>query len=294
LVPLLFFAGLELGLRAVGWGVKTWIRLQRPDPGERAGASIVCAGDSVTFGLNADTDQAYPMVLAGLPGFEDSPVHGVGVPGIDSQGLAVQLERELAGRPELGGGLLLVLVGYNDCAQLPGMMVGGAGQVAPSSGPRDLLLRSHSYQLLTQAVLRLRPPGPPPQPGVAPGGVPDTAGDLGRCAGVLAHGLDELEGVAAGYDLSLMLVAYPVPAERSRGTPLATSRINRMMATEAAERGLPWLDIEPCVSAREATAAPGFFSADGIHMDAHGYAALAACVAAALEPWRGAPSGPAR
>lgn len=116
LVTALVLAGLEGSLWLVGAGVEAWVRLRRPTAPDTGPQALICAGDSVTFGLNADTDDAYPIVLRGLPALAGRSVWNLGTPGIDSQQLAQSLDEHLHAHPELRGATTLWLVGYNDCA----------------------------------------------------------------------------------------------------------------------------------------------------------------------------------
>ncbi|MCK6449120.1 MAG: SGNH/GDSL hydrolase family protein [Planctomycetes bacterium] len=107
LVPLLF----EVGLRIAALFVSR----------DRAGtgsAYVVCQGDSNTFGLHVEPEEAYPGALQALfdeHGLSDKRVVNRGVPGKPSWAVANELEHDLElYRPRI----VIVMVGVNDRNQL--------------------------------------------------------------------------------------------------------------------------------------------------------------------------------
>jgi lysophospholipase L1-like esterase len=268
-----FFLSLEGGLWAVGLASRWALRRRLPAAAEDAVPTLACVGDSVTFGLGADTDRAYPAVLGTLrPG---ERVVNLGQPGFSTDRAAGVLEGWLASAGPRGTTRIVLLTGFNDCAHLPGLLAASSVEARPV---RDLLRRTRTYRALTQMLRRV---GPTPRR--ADGPVPaDPAGDLARCRGAIAAGLDRVEALCDGAGVALTLLTYPVPARFSSDPARVTAQVDGILAREAAARGLPLLDLRACMEAREASGSPAFYNTDGLHLSAEGYAAMGACVAAAL------------
>jgi len=274
-----FFLLLEGALGAVGLAARWWLRLRAPEPAAGVGAVLACLGDSVTFGLGADTDRAYPAVLGeGLPG---ERVVNLGQPGYNTARVAEVLDGWLAQAGPRGPTRALLLVGFNDCAHLPGLVSARAGRARPA---RDVLRRTRTWRALTQVLRRFGPaPGASWRP-TGPVAAADPGPDLARCQGAIAAGLDRIETLCDGAGVALSLLTYPEPAGVTSDPARITGAVNGLLVREAEARRLPLLDLRPCMAAREAAGSPTFYNTDGIHMSAEGYAAMAACVAASLEP----------
>lgn len=76
------------------------------------GVTVLCVGDSFTYGLGAaDPTQSYPSVLGRSPGLEDVQVVNLGWPGQDSGRILARLPAQLATSEPA---VVCVLAGYND------------------------------------------------------------------------------------------------------------------------------------------------------------------------------------
>lgn len=97
----------ELVLRLVGWVYLAQARSGLADAGK---PTILCLGDSFTFGIGAGLEQSYPAHLQRLLGDDWNVVNG-GHPYMDSTSLlASYSKRLLTAKPKI----VLLLVGYNN------------------------------------------------------------------------------------------------------------------------------------------------------------------------------------
>jgi lysophospholipase L1-like esterase len=279
LATVAFFGLIEGGLWGTGALVRAVVRVRLPVEDPAGAPTLLCLGDSVTFGLGAGTDQAYPARLAAvLPGLR---VLNLGRPGYRTYQVADVLEGWIEHSGTRGPTRALLLSGFNDCAQLPGLLAGEARSARPSG---CLLRRTRSYRLAVQILHRARYLVPPSSRR-GPEGPPraDPVQDPVRCAASLADGLDRVTALCQAAGVDLTLLSYPVPALRASEAGRINTLIDALIAEEAAARGLPLVDLVPCMRAAEAGGSPGFYQADGIHLSAEGYAAMAACVREGLE-----------
>lgn len=116
---------LEVGLRIAGGFV------ERERGGARAATTILCVGDSHTFGLHVPPHLSYPALLQREldPAAREIGVVNYGVPGRNSAALLRRLPAYLESmRPDL----LLVLVGFNDSWNVDGAADDGGAAPAPS------------------------------------------------------------------------------------------------------------------------------------------------------------------
>lgn len=276
-VTVAFFGLLEAGLWVAGGVARALIRERVSAEEPQGAATLLCLGDSVTFGLGVDTEDAYPALLAAtLPGWR---VVNLGKPGITTLQVAEVMEEWLETTRTRGRTRALLLSGFNDCAQLPGLLFPRARSERPG---RDLIQRSRTYRLARQILLRLRPMGLGPG---APGGhgARDAGDDLGRCAAALNRGLDNVESLCRAADIDLTLLSYPVPAQRVSEAGSINVRVDDLLSAEAAARGLPLVDLRPCMQARELLGQGELYQLDGIHLTVEGYVAMVSCLGRALE-----------
>jgi lysophospholipase L1-like esterase len=79
-----------------------------PEPVTLKGDTIVCFGDSITFGTGASPDRSYPAQLAEMTG---KPVINSGIPGDTTAGALQRLERDVLSKSPR---IVLVTLGGND------------------------------------------------------------------------------------------------------------------------------------------------------------------------------------
>lgn len=112
LIPLgilLALVGIELTLR-VGAAVVQWSGRPRPALGAAANETILCVGDSNTYGLYLEERESYPAQLQQLLG-DRVRVVNLGFPGMNSSRLLADLPTMLeATQPAI----VLILIGVND------------------------------------------------------------------------------------------------------------------------------------------------------------------------------------
>ena len=112
---LLVLGSAELGLQLWALGYRAWATHARQTQQPNAPLTILCLGDSHTFGIGADAAHSYPRQLEGLlqaqwPA-QAIRVVNAGVPGFNSSQVLHRLEGHLR---EAQPDLVLVLVGLND------------------------------------------------------------------------------------------------------------------------------------------------------------------------------------
>lgn len=107
LALLVFLLAVEAALRTVGW---VYLKKARADFGANDSPTILCLGDSFTYGIGAGVDAGYPAHLGRLLGENWRVING-GHPYMDSSSLrTIFSEQVLAAKPRA----VVVLVGYNN------------------------------------------------------------------------------------------------------------------------------------------------------------------------------------
>ncbi len=274
-----FFALLE-GLLWVAGGVRSrWIQPRVTGGG---GRTLVCVGDSVTFGLGADTDQSYPSQLARLPEIRgrDVQVVNLGRPGQSLRGAVAGLRDYLTDRPAGEGTLVLLLGGFNDCVHLPGMFTEHATVQQPAP-VQAFLARFRTYRLLRNLLARVPERDSGSDTLLPPVG---TGHDRDLCRNELGPGaLDAALRLSAQHGFQLLVTTYPIPLRAQHSDlPTVTAAVNEILREETRRRGVPLLDTVACVQEAEQASSEPFFNDDGIHLFARGYAAMARCLARML------------
>jgi lysophospholipase L1-like esterase len=157
LVLIFTLAGVELALRAAGWGILTLRSREANKLGPNA-VRILFIGESTTFGLGVRPEQAYPAVLTRMlekrhPGV---PFQGVnrGVPGVVTASMLMTLPDNLARyRPNL----VVVQAGANDFNErLNGIEPPGRDGLP---GPVSRALQNLRLYKSARLALELRKPG---------------------------------------------------------------------------------------------------------------------------------------
>ncbi|MDP6932231.1 MAG: hypothetical protein QGG40_04905, partial [Myxococcota bacterium] len=192
---------------------------------------------------------------------------------------------------------VLLLGGHNDCdyrsqrldqggSTLARQVVGEPSpylQTTQSRFPlRDLLRNSRTYRLSTQVMVQLQ----------------DRRGLTDSCAPSIKEGLATARVQASGSGYGLAIATYPLPLRWARGDqagPAAVSwSLNQLLRAEAANLGLPLVDLAKCVQGRQAEATEVFFTEDDLHMTRHGHDATAKCLASSMDlvVWPGETSEP--
>lgn len=126
---LLALASCELTLRLGAWLVERHV----PSAAASPDASILCIGDSNTFGVGAPPGRSYPDQLRELLRAAGDPreVVNLASPGLDSNQIVGRLERALAGgRPSC----VLFLAGYNDWSRATALVDGVEDDAGESHG----------------------------------------------------------------------------------------------------------------------------------------------------------------
>lgn len=158
---LLVLFGLAAGVALAEIGLRAAARFApAPRGGSTGETTVLCVGDSHTYGLHVAWPQTYPARLQALldPAAERVGVLNYGVPGRNCARLRRELPRYLAGvRPDV----VLVLVGFNDTWNRD------ATEASAEEGWwARLASRSRLLRFLRLARLRAEdhPEGPPPDP----------------------------------------------------------------------------------------------------------------------------------
>ncbi len=274
-----FFALLEAVLWILGGFESRWVPPRVAGAGER---TLICTGDSVTFGLGADTNQSYPAQLARLPAIRSRHIRvlNLGRPGQTMRDAVGALDGYLEANP-MDSPIVILLAGFNDCAHLPGMFTESPA-AARAEPLRDLLAYTRTYRLLRNLLARIREDSGRNSSSLPPVG---TGHDDALCRNELsAGGLDRAVSAARTHAFHLFVTTYPIPLEAPRSNlPAITSRVNTLFREEAARRHVPLLDTVACIQSAEASTDEPFYNDDGIHLFARGYQAMAFCVASQLE-----------
>jgi lysophospholipase L1-like esterase len=228
-------------------------------PGPAGPPSVVCVGDSCTFGLGVEDGETFPSQLRASLGPE---VLNAGIPGYSAyQGHRLLKERIGSWRPKA----VVIQFGWNDAAVWDGRS-DAEHAVLLASGP-GLLFRSRLVQLLASHLFGRggRPSGAAAPPG-RPRLTPEEFGEELRAMVRLSRS----EGAVP------LLVLWPARYHlQGIRVPPHLDVIRKVAATE----GSPLVDLFEVFS-REGGAA---LYADAIHANTAGNRAVAAAVAAALE-----------
>ncbi|GEM_PF-1887558 len=121
---LVVLALVELALQLAAPLVRVAMSREQDLADPTASLTVLCVGDSNTFGLHLPRVYAYPALLqAALGRRYDQPVNVInrGIPGQNSAQVAAGLEQDLA---ELSPDLVLILVGINDTWNTDGQDLG--------------------------------------------------------------------------------------------------------------------------------------------------------------------------
>ncbi len=158
---------LELGLRVLGWAVLLRAAPPAAAPGPRP-FTIVCVGDSFTYGLGAPRGQDYPSQLRALLRRRrpDLPpeVISLGVPGANSSQLLSRLLAPDALR-RYHPDLVLLQAGASNWWNPTRYALIAEGRATPSL--RDRLYRLRTFKLARLLLARLEQASPAPAPPAA-------------------------------------------------------------------------------------------------------------------------------
>lgn len=226
---------------------------QRTVPGKaRGGRTVVCLGDSCTFGVGVDDGETFPASMQRLLG---ARCLNAGVPGYS----AFQGRRALqSGIEKWRPDAVVLQFGFNDAADWGGR---GDREIRAASGVLRLLQASRLVQLAAQALAPKVERAAARRPRLTPEEFESELGgaiDLARAHGARA-----------------VLVAWPQRAQLTadRSDPYADS-LRRL----AAARGVGLADLLPEFRARGGES----LYADLIHANAEGNRVAAECVSRAL------------
>lgn len=238
----------------------------------------------MTFGLGADTDHSYPSQLARLPDIQalDLKIVNLGRAGQTMHDAIRDVDTYLK-RKSLPNTVVLLLGGFNDCVNLPGMLSGDQPQPENVRPVRDLLVRTRTYRLLAQILARLRPHAELEKTLLPP---PGTGQDVELCRNQLTElGVDAAARLSHQFGFHLLVTTYPVPLHAPNSElPRVTSQVNALLREEVNKRDILLLDIEECVQKAEKASNEPFYNDDGIHLFPVGYGAMARCLADRLVP----------
>lgn len=255
-----------------------WPLLDRRDPlpvpREALAGSVVCVGDSVTFGTGLRPEEAWPARLQGIldSGGGRVEVQNAGRPGRRAAELDIVTAGELGERGRFARSLVvLVLLGHNDVIDW-GVAPIRPGDVAPTAEtytPRLLRIVRWGVASLTERL-------------------PDVKDDPGF-ATMYREKLAALAKHLPGD--RVYVLTYPLPGPAGLDAPSAVREVvartraaqgpaNERTRGIAAELGLPLLDLDREVSRPEVWSAAWY--QDGIHLTATGSEAVARVVAARL------------
>ncbi len=228
-------------------------------PGPEGPLSVVCLGDSCTFGLGVEDGETFPARLAAATGLG---VLNAGIPGYSAyQGRRLLEERIASWRPRE----VVIQFGWNDAAVWDGRS--DAEHAALLARGPGILFRSRLVQLLASLLPR-RSAGTARETSAAgrPRLTPEEFGDELRSMIKLSRS----EGARP------LLVLWPARYHlRGIRVPPHLDVIRRV----AADEGVPLVDLFEVFS-RSGGAA---LYADAIHANAAGHRAVADAIAAALK-----------
>ncbi len=256
LVPLaVLLLVVELGARVAGQAVMRTRQqplpaiakpenIRRPvtmDPG--AALSVLCVGDSWTFGMQMQPEQAYPGQLQVLLRDEHglaAEVHNLGKPGSSSFRAARMVRSQL---PVLPADLIVLQVGAN--ADFVGAEddAGAGGLLAWSL--RSSLRHLASYRMLAQVVARGRVMNDDRLDNIedesqGPMHFRRNYEALQRTLGV---NIGRIHDMALVSDTQLLMVTYGVSSKVYERCSDSTHVKNEWIRAIAAERGLPLVDM---------------------------------------------------
>jgi lysophospholipase L1-like esterase len=243
----------EAGLQTAAHFMQRSVRAGIPAAWLTGNLRILCLGDSHTYGLWVERNQAYPAQLEAVWN-QRTParkleVVNAGVPGTNSSRLARELPRLLE---TFDPDTLIVLVGGNDFWTLPVPL-----DDAPATRPRDNFLQRHSllYRLFYLFQRGREAAAAPevildPDARVATGGrhkirLGDREIEMGFAAGQSAEGgglaglrrnLRRIVQLAQDQQRSLYLMTYP-----SKQNPYITASM--VIEEVAEETGTPLIDL---------------------------------------------------
>jgi lysophospholipase L1-like esterase len=199
-----------------------------------AAGTIVCCGDSHTYGTGLKPEESWPARLAERLAADPSgawSVHNAGVPGRNSAEVALELDALLARHAP---SVALVWIGVNDSWSLAGAEVWDAA--APNALQR-LAARSRALRLLRIAWLRAAEHG---AEGRAAASVnarsAPVAPELHRAR--TERALQQIEATCAAHGVRTLYVTY------AADTPAARDGANAALRAHAARVQAPLLDLE--------------------------------------------------
>ena len=225
----------ELFLQAASFVASRWAVRGDATPGPAGAVTILCLGDSHTYGLSVPAEESYPAQLEARlaerhPGrvFE---VVNLGIPGMNSGYLANRLERQML---QLRPQLVLVWVGINNAWN-------AAESQAGDGWLRGWLLRSRLYRLASIAWYTNtgHQYDPEQHGGWFEGELPPSArrspdaAEAGELAPGLARDVGRIVEVARSLDTPVILLTYPMRKQRP---------LNRVIERAGFDAEIPVLD----------------------------------------------------
>lgn len=274
---------LEVGLRFASGFV------ERERGGQRGEVTILCVGDSHTFGLHVPEALSYPAQLQNRldPSGSHIGVVNYGVPGRNSAALRRALPAYL---DEIHPDLVLILIGFNDSWN-----VDGTTDQPTARDDAGYLASLRIVRLFRLARLNVRGNAPAAAPKVyerdgkmmvLENGIERPAAIGGSAFGVLAGAAltaQVTKNLEAIVDAVTSHGAKPVLLTYATENQSYFVELNENVRRFAKERGLPW--IECAIPMRESIRADGYaawFSSDD-HPNDRGNQRVAESVAAELE-----------
>lgn len=248
LVLVAVLGAVEGGARVAG---RVIVARHRAAAGDDGAATILCVGDSWTYGHGVAPADAWPARLGAAiraAGGGDERVRNLGKPG----GSAMVAARELAAafaagaRPER----VLVLVGMN-----PDPPGGGSADPGALRALRPWLSGFASYRLLTQAVWRARLAAPDAvgEVTIVPGLVESKeagARFAREQARALQRGLARLDEIAGAHGAEVVVLNYALPPVLLDDPAFHGGTVNTRLAEAADALRLPLVDVQAAYVAR--------------------------------------------
>jgi hypothetical protein len=228
----------ELFLQAAGLVARSVASRAAPlEPGSGA-VTILCVGDSHTYGLPLPREQSYPaqleVALSERHPDQTFQVVNLGIPGMNSGYAANRLERQML---QLTPRVVVVWVGINNYWNV---VEETRGDGWPASGLRPVLLYSRLFRLASIAwYTRTGHQYDPEQHGGwydgerVPTGPRKEGADAGPPAPGLAEDLARMTEVAGTLDTPIVFVTYPMRKQRP---------VNRVIEQAAFELDVPIID----------------------------------------------------
>jgi lysophospholipase L1-like esterase len=271
---LTFFLFLVLFEAALGLAPTLLGMTQRGDYDwlEEGATTIICIGDSVTYGHGVSSEESYPARLEQLlkaGGGESIRVMNRGVTGWNQAGSPNFLRKEtrLIGQVHKKGGrpVVLYLGGHNDV-----MGAGWEQWTAGGSGNKERSYRLPRFLRILNWGLKTA------SSGSAEKGDEDTAAMLRKNIVSFADAAEQSGGQL--YLLTYMIPGKPEGLEPETAKRVATCREkqragNQMLRQLAAEKGLPMIDLENTVPAPSVFDSQWFI--DHIHPTPKGHREIA-------------------